>query len=133
MPPPSPGEDPAAAAGATSLPLAWQDVDLWRRCGGNTSVNADVVDDDDYNNNDGNGNGNGNGDGNDGNGGRDLVLTATAAAPAHAAAAAAALSLPLPLPPLLLPPSRLRPVLEGRRGGQSRQSCPSPCRERIAA
>jgi hypothetical protein len=34
---------------------------------------------------------------------------------------------------LLPPPSRLRPVLEGRRGGQSRQSRPSPSRERIAA
>ncbi len=66
-PPPSLGEDPAAAAGATSPPLAWQDVDLHRRCGGNASVNADAVDDDDYNNDGGNGD--------DGDGGRDLALT----------------------------------------------------------
>jgi hypothetical protein len=66
MPPPSPGEDPAAAAGATSPPLAWQDVDLRRGCRGDASVNADAVDDDDYNN-DG-------GKGNNGNGGRNLAL-----------------------------------------------------------
>ncbi len=47
-------------------PLAWQDVDLRRRCGGDASVNADAVDDDDYNN-DG-------GDGDNGDGGRDLAL-----------------------------------------------------------
>ncbi len=65
-PPPSPGEDPAAAAGATSLPPAWQDVDLRRGCGGDASVNADAVDNDD-------GDGDG-GNGGDGNGGRDLAL-----------------------------------------------------------
>ncbi len=65
-PPPSPEEDPAAAAGATSPPLAWQDVDLQRGCGGDASVNADAVDDDDYND-DG-------GDGNNGNGGCNLAL-----------------------------------------------------------
>ena len=48
-PPPSPGEDPAAAAGATLPPLAWQDVDLRCGCGGDASVNADAVDDDYYN------------------------------------------------------------------------------------
>ena len=61
---PSPGEDPAAAAGATSPPLAWQDVDLRRGCGGDTSVNADAVDDDDYNDDDSDGDsGDGDGDG----------------------------------------------------------------------
>jgi hypothetical protein len=63
---PSPGEDPAATAGTTLLPLAWQDVDLRRGCGGKASVNADAVDDDDYND-DG-------GDGDDGDGGRNLAL-----------------------------------------------------------
>ncbi len=47
-------------------PLAWQDVDLQRGCGGNASVNADAVEDDDYND-DG-------GDSNDGDGGRNLAL-----------------------------------------------------------
>jgi hypothetical protein len=65
-PPPSPGEDPAAAAGATFPPLAWQDVDLRRGCRGNASVNADAIDDDDYND-DGS-------DGNNGDRGRDLAL-----------------------------------------------------------
>jgi hypothetical protein len=51
------GKDPAAAAGAASPPLAWQDVDLRRGCGGNASVNADAVDDDDYNNGSGDDNG----------------------------------------------------------------------------
>ena len=69
--PPSPGEDPSATAGATLPPLAWQDVDLRHGCGGNTFVNADAVDDDNYND-DGAGN---NDDGNDGEGGRDLALT----------------------------------------------------------
>jgi hypothetical protein len=41
-------------------PLAWQDVELRRGCGGNASVNADTVDNDDYNDDGGNGN---NGDG----------------------------------------------------------------------
>ncbi len=66
MPPPSPGEDPAAAAGATLPPLAWQDVDLRHGCRGNASVIIDAVDDDDYSD------GNGDGDGDDG--GRDLAL-----------------------------------------------------------
>jgi hypothetical protein len=66
MPPSSPGEDPAAAAGATMPPLAWQDVDLRRGCGGNASVNANTVVDDDYNDNGGNGD--------NGNGGRNLAL-----------------------------------------------------------
>ena len=67
-PPPSPGEDPAAAAGATLPPLAWQDVDLRCGGGGNASVNTDAVDDD-YYNDDG---GDGDGDGDDG--GCDLAL-----------------------------------------------------------
>jgi hypothetical protein len=66
LPPPSPGEDPAAAAGVTLLPLAWQDVDLRRGCGGNASVNADAVDNDDYSDDGSNGN--------DGDGGCDLAL-----------------------------------------------------------
>jgi hypothetical protein len=66
MPPPSPGEDPAAAAGATLPPPAWQDVDLRRGCGGDASINADAVDNDD-------GNGNGS-NGGDGNGGCNLAL-----------------------------------------------------------
>jgi hypothetical protein len=66
MPPPSPGEDPAAAAGATFPPPAWQDVDLRRGCGGDASVNANAVDKD---NSDGDG-----GNGGDGDGGRDLAL-----------------------------------------------------------
>ncbi len=48
------------------LPLAWQDVDLQRRCGGVASINADAV-----NNNDGDGDG---GNGGNGNGGHNLVL-----------------------------------------------------------
>ncbi len=68
MLPPSPGEDPTTAAGATSPPLAWQDVDLQRRCGGDASVNADAVNDDDYND------GGGNSDSNNNDGGRDLAL-----------------------------------------------------------
>jgi hypothetical protein len=67
MSPPSPGEDPTAAAGATSPPLTWQDLDLRRGCGGDASVNADAVDDDYYNNNGGNGNA--------GDGGCDLALS----------------------------------------------------------
>ena len=55
-----------AAAGAALLPLAWQDVDLRRGCGGNASVNAKAVDDEDYNE-DG-------GDNNDGDGGHNLAL-----------------------------------------------------------
>ncbi len=47
-------------------PLAWQDVDLRRGCGGDASINANAVNDDNYND-DG-------GDGDDGDGGRDLVL-----------------------------------------------------------
>ncbi len=47
-------------------PLAWQDVGLRRRCGGDASVNADAVNDDDYND-DG-------GDGDDGDGGCNLAL-----------------------------------------------------------
>ncbi len=66
MPPPSLGEDPAIAAGATSPPLAWQDVDLRRGCRGNASVNADAIDDDNYNDNGGNGD--------NGDGGRNLAL-----------------------------------------------------------
>jgi hypothetical protein len=66
VPPPPPGEDPAATAGAMSPPLAWQDVDLQRGCVGDASVNADAVDDDCYND-DG-------GDSNDGDGGHDLVF-----------------------------------------------------------
>ncbi len=65
-PPPSPGEDPAAAAGTTSPPLAWQDVDLRHGCGGDASINADAVEDDDYNDDDSNSG--------DGDGGRDLAL-----------------------------------------------------------
>ncbi len=53
-------------AGATLPPLAWQDVDLRRGCGGYASINADAVDNDDYND-DG-------GDGDNGDGGRDLAL-----------------------------------------------------------
>ncbi len=68
MPPPSPWEDPAAAAGAMSPPLAWHDMDLRRGCGGDASVNANAVDDDDYNDDGGDGNSD------DCNGGRDLVL-----------------------------------------------------------
>ncbi len=69
----SPGEDPTAAAGATLPPLAWQDVDLRRGCGGNASVNADAVNDNDYGDdyNDDNG---GNGNGNDGDGRHNLAL-----------------------------------------------------------
>ena len=59
-------EDLAAAAGATSPPLAWQDVDLRRGCRGDASVNADAVDDNDYNDN--------GSDGDNGDGGRDLEL-----------------------------------------------------------
>jgi hypothetical protein len=66
MPPTSPGEDPAAAAGATLPPLAWQDVALRHGFGGNASVNANAIDNDDYNNDGGNGN--------NGNGGRNLAL-----------------------------------------------------------
>jgi hypothetical protein len=66
MPPPFPGEDPAAAAGATLPPPAWHDIDLRRECGGDASVNANAV-----NINDGDGNG---GNGHNGNGGRNLVL-----------------------------------------------------------
>ena len=62
--PPSPGEDPAAAAGATLPPLAWQDVDLQHECRGDASIDADAVDDDDYNDDGGDSN----------NGGRDLAL-----------------------------------------------------------
>ncbi len=68
MPPPSPGEDPAAAAGATLPPLAWQDVDLRCGCGGDASVNADAIDDDYYNDDGGDGDGAGD------DGGRDLAL-----------------------------------------------------------
>jgi hypothetical protein len=50
----------------TSPLLAWQDVDLQRRCGGDASANTDAVDNDDYNE-DGGGSG-------DGDGGRDLAL-----------------------------------------------------------
>ena len=64
MPPPSLEEDPAAAADATSPPLAWQDMDLRRGCRDDASVKADAIDNDDYNDNSGDGN-----DGNDGNGG----------------------------------------------------------------
>jgi hypothetical protein len=66
MPPPSPGEDPAAAAGGTSPPLVWQDVDLRCGCGGDASVNANAIDNNDYNNDGGNGD--------DGDGGCDLAL-----------------------------------------------------------
>ena len=73
MPPPSPGEDPTTAAGETLPPLAWQDVDLQRRCGGDASVNANAVNeddyDDDYNDDDGS-----DGNGNDGDSGRNLAL-----------------------------------------------------------
>ncbi len=65
---PSPGEDPAAAAGATLPPLGWQDVDLRHGCRGNASVNANAVDADNYNDDDGDG------DSDDGDGGRDLAL-----------------------------------------------------------
>jgi hypothetical protein len=47
-------------------PLAWQDVDHWRGCRDDASVNIDAVVDDNYKD-DG-------GDGNDGDGGRDLAL-----------------------------------------------------------
>ncbi len=40
MPPLSPGEDLAAAAGATLPLLAWQNVDHRRGCGGDASVNT---------------------------------------------------------------------------------------------
>ncbi len=62
----SPGEDPAAAAGATLPPLAWHDMDLRRGCGGDASVNTNTVNND-------NGNGNG-GNGGNGDGGRNLAL-----------------------------------------------------------
>jgi hypothetical protein len=71
MPPPSPEEDPAAAADATLPPLAWQDVDLRRGCRDDASVNADAIDNDDYNNNSGDGN---DGNGGNGNGRRNLAL-----------------------------------------------------------
>ena len=64
------GEDPAVAAGATSPPLAWQDVDLRRGCGGDAFVNAHAVDDEDYNDD----SGDGGGDGGDSDCGRDLVI-----------------------------------------------------------
>ncbi len=67
MPQLSSGGDPAAAAGTTLLPPAWQDVDLRRGCGGDASINANAV-----NNNDGNNNG---GNGSNSNGGRNLALT----------------------------------------------------------
>ena len=50
-----------------SPPLAWQDMDLRRGCGGDASVNAD----DDYKDDGGDGD-DGDGDGDDG--GRDLAL-----------------------------------------------------------
>ena len=50
-----------AAAGAALLPLAWQDVDLRRGCGGNASVNAKAVDDEDYNEDGGDNNDGGDG------------------------------------------------------------------------
>ena len=64
-PPLSPGEDLAAAAGATSPPLVWQDVNHRRRCEGDASVNVDNTVDYDYKD-----------DGSDinGNGGRNLAL-----------------------------------------------------------
>ncbi len=62
----SPEEDPAAAAGAMLLPPAWQDVDLWRGCGGDTSINADAI-----NNNNGDGDG---GNGGNGDSGRNLAF-----------------------------------------------------------
>jgi len=39
----SPEEDPAANAGALSPPPAWQDMDLWRICGGDPSINANAI------------------------------------------------------------------------------------------
>ena len=72
MPPLSTGEDLAAAAGATSSPLTWQDVDHRRRCGGNASINAGAVVDNDYKDNGGIGD-----DIDDGDSGRDLVLALT--------------------------------------------------------
>ena len=65
-PPPSPEEDPAAAADATLPPLAWQDVDLRHGCGDDASVNANAIDDDDYNDN--------SGDGDNGDDGHNLAL-----------------------------------------------------------
>ena len=64
-----PGEDLAAAAGATLSPLAWQDVDHRRGCGGDASVNVNAVVNDDYKDDGGEGD-----DGDDGDGGRDLAL-----------------------------------------------------------
>ncbi len=72
MPPLSPGEDLATAAGATSPPLTWQDVDHRRGCGGNASINAGAVVDNDYKDNGGDGD-----DIDDGDSGRDLVLALT--------------------------------------------------------
>jgi hypothetical protein len=67
MSPPSPGEDPAATAGATLPPLTWQDLDLRRGCGSEASDNADAINDDYYKDNGGNGN--------DGDGGCNLALS----------------------------------------------------------
>ena len=69
MPPLSPGEDLATAAGTTSPPLTWQDVDHRRGCGGDASINAGAVVDNNYKDNGGNGD-----DIDGGDSGRGLVL-----------------------------------------------------------